>query len=259
MRLPALFFTLACSLMACTGSPRFLLMGEVHDHAGVHRLRLAELQAMVEAGWRPAIAMEQFDTSSQARLADAQARCGLDATCIIDAAGGRSGWDWAFYAPVIVLAQRHGLPLLAANLSRDAAMTIARGQKLEGKDGERLARYPEAPAEVLAGQIEAVRRGHCDLLPAKLLPGMARAQIARDQMMADVVLEAGRDAVLLAGNGHLRKDIGVPHWLPPGAFESIAYVEAPSPAGHYDREYLLPPEPREDPCAALAASQSSAR
>ena len=43
---------------------------------------------------------------------------------------------------------------------------------------------------------------------------MARAQLARDAFMAKLLREnAGRGIVLLAGNGHVRADLGVAQWL----------------------------------------------
>ena len=43
---------------------------------------------------------------------------------------------------------------------------------------------------------------------------MARAQIARDIVLARSVRPyLSRGVVLLTGNGHVRKDIGVPYWL----------------------------------------------
>ena len=38
-----------------------VLLGEVHDNPVQHGLRLEVLRRAFEAGWRPAIAMEQFD------------------------------------------------------------------------------------------------------------------------------------------------------------------------------------------------------
>jgi uncharacterized iron-regulated protein len=42
-----------------------LLLGEVHDNAQGHKLRYELLRQRVEAGWRPAIVMEQFDRENQ--------------------------------------------------------------------------------------------------------------------------------------------------------------------------------------------------
>ena len=47
-------------------------------------------------------------------------------------------------------------------------------------------------------------------------PRMAQAQFARDAVMAEVLRRSapqGGGVVLLAGNGHVRRDIGVPRWL----------------------------------------------
>jgi hypothetical protein len=42
-----------------------LILGEVHDNAEQHRLRLEVLHRAFAQGWRPAIAMEQFDRDRQ--------------------------------------------------------------------------------------------------------------------------------------------------------------------------------------------------
>ena len=82
--------------------PQVLLLGEVHDNAQGHRQRYELLRRRVEAGWRPAIAMEQFDQENQALLTRAQKDC-ADADCIIRVMAG-SRWDWAQYRPVLELA-----------------------------------------------------------------------------------------------------------------------------------------------------------
>jgi hypothetical protein len=54
------------------GNPQVLLLGEVHDNAQGHKLRYELLRQRVEAGWRPAIVMEQFDRENQDLLDKAQ-------------------------------------------------------------------------------------------------------------------------------------------------------------------------------------------
>src|SRR5690606_29853931 len=144
-------------------APRLLLLGEVHDNAAGHALRLRHLKAYADGSARVVIAMEQFDRERQADLDAAMARCRA-AACVIDAAApGKSGWNWDYYAPVIQLALDHELPLLAANLSRDEASAVV-------KDGFGAALSPELqakysldalPEALLAAQMEEVREGHC--------------------------------------------------------------------------------------------------
>jgi hypothetical protein len=73
---------------------------------------------------------------------------------------------------------------------------------------------PQVPEARDAGPHEHIVEGHCGQLNAQTAARMALAQVARDQFMARVLqAHAGRGVVLLAGNGHVRTDIGAPRWL----------------------------------------------
>ena len=43
---------------------------------------------------------------------------------MVQAGGAAPGWDWPFYKPYIRLALAHGLPIMAANVSRADARTV---------------------------------------------------------------------------------------------------------------------------------------
>ena len=238
------------------------LLGEIHDNADAHRMRLAMLRRALAAGWRPAIAMEQFDLQRQADIDRARRKAPRDAQHVIDlAAPIRSGWDWALYRPVIALALEYELPLLAANLSGAETGKIVRGGYADVFDADRLAALgldqPVAP-DWQAAQEREIDAGHCGLLPAAMWPAMARAQFARDAVMADLLrTHADRGVVLIAGDGHVRRDIGVPRRLVAADLRrvlAIGFLEAddsPAPAGAYDAVVRVPPAPRPDPCTAL--------
>ena len=242
------------------------LLGEVHDNPAGHRERLALLTRAVGAGWRPVIAMEQFDTDRQADIDRARREAPRDAQHVIDlAAPARSGWDWALYRPVIELALRYDLPLRAANLSGADTSKVVRAGYASVFDAARLAALGLAEAiepSTQAAQEREIDAGHCGMLPAPMWPAMARAQFARDAVMAQVLREAGANgasgAVLIAGNGHVRRDIGVARWLAPAEqarVVAIGFVEAPvSPAfaAAFDRVVPMPAAPRADPCEAFA-------
>ena len=265
---PALTAALATLLvsscqMAPTASPRsaaaapVLLLGETHDNGAGHRLRAEDLRRRVEAGWRPAIAMEQFDREQQPAL-DAAMRDCADADCVISKViTAKSTWQWPFYKPVIELALTYKLPLLAANLSRADAGKVIQDGFAAALDAGVISRYgldKPLPAAVLSHQAEEVRSGHCGMLPEEMLEPMARAQIARDVVMAETLrLRAADGAVLIAGNGHVRRDIAVPFWLRQQGLTalSVGYVEqAPAP-GEFDESHRIPAFARPDPCVAL--------
>ena len=230
-----------------------VLLGEVHDNREQHALRLAALQTLVDSGARPALALEQFDRERQDtidRLLAQQPR--PDADALIAAAGG-PGWDWSLYRPFLALALDRGLPIVAANVSRDAARAVIReGLAAQGFD-------PAVPDDILQSQAGDIEASHCGLIDGAMARRMALAQVARDQAMARVLAaqdRAGRSVVLLAGNGHVRSDIGVPRWLPPALRArsvAIGLLEDSGGAGAYDRVVITKAQPRTDPCEAMRA------
>ncbi|HEX2013233.1 MAG TPA: ChaN family lipoprotein, partial [Roseateles sp.] len=104
-------------------------------------------------------------------------------------------------------------------------------------------------------------QGHCGMLGGERLVGMRWAQRARDAAMWLSLQEAAaaaRPAVLLAGNGHVRLDYGVPQLarrLHPGArLVSVGFVDgAAKVAGApYSHVWVTPaPAGRGEPCEGM--------
>ena len=247
-----------------------VLLGEVHDNPVQQRLRLEVLRRAFEAGWRPAIAMEQFDREQQVDIERARMARPLDADYLIEEAAkkhGKSinGWNWEYYRPYVALALQYGVPLLAANLSRhDAQKIIELGYSAVFDDSmEHLLGLDRQRPSLLAAQENEIDLGHCHALPREQLPAMARAQVARDAVMAEVLREhAAQGVVLLAGDGHARQDIGVPTWFDPPTRARVFTV------GFLERGDLAPPSafdavvstdavPRPDRCATLQRREKS--
>jgi uncharacterized iron-regulated protein len=243
-----------------------VLLGEVHDNAAQHRLRLDLLRRAFAAGWRPAIAMEQFDIERQADIDRARRERPRDAQYVIEQAtaqGARPGdsWNWAFYRPYVALALEYDVPLLAANLSNADTRRIVRGGLAAGFDAERLAALGldrAIASDWLQAQEREIDRGHCGALPATLWPRMAQAQFARDAVMADLLRRhAQQGIVLLAGNGHVRRDLGVPRWID-GQQASRLFVvgllesaDTDTPVGAFDIALRTEVAERPDPCAGF--------
>ena len=277
---PSLNRRAACALLAlgaagCAAPPELAgwerrlrgdavaLLGEVHDHEELHALRLAGLARAVEHGWRPAVAMEAFDADAQGAIDAARRDRPRDARRLVERASPRpSGWHWPLYLPAVQLALDHDLPLVAANLPRATAVRLVREDAAAvlgaGRARELGLDRPLDPA-LHAALRRAVDEGHCGALPAAALDGMARAQAARDALMAERVRRhADRGVALLAGNGHVRRDVGVPRWLadlPRERLASVGFVEAPADEAlrsAFDAVVVAPPRRREaDPCDRL--------
>lgn len=239
-------------LVAAVQSKPVVLLGEVHDNAMQHALRLDALRALVAGGARPALLMEQFDHDRQADLDRARAIATADAESVVAAAASHpAGWNWDSYRPFVALALRYRLPIIAANLSRAAARrVIEAGTQAAGFDAA------DVPADILEGQASAIAASHCGAVDAGLARRMAFAQVARDRLMARLVeTHAARGALLLAGNGHVRTDIGVARWLSAAVRERSVAVglveEGDAASGSFDVVVVTARQPRSDPCAQL--------
>ena len=198
--------------------------------------------------------MEQFDTDQQAQLNAAMRDC-TDADCVVArVSNGKSGWTWDYYKPVITLALQHHLPLYAANLSRGDATKVVKDGFAAALPAELIARYrlDALPADVLQAQETEVRDSHCGMLPESLIAPMAKAQIARDVVMAETLrAHAGSGIVLIAGNGHTRGDIAVAYWLRQQglAARAVGFLDSDARADSYDEVHRIPKTERPDPCA----------
>ncbi|MCO4890952.1 ChaN family lipoprotein [Cupriavidus sp. WGtm5] len=241
------------ALSAAFAGKSYVLLGEVHDNAAGQQQRLEALTRAIEQGWRPAIAMEQFDRERQADIDRARRERPRDADYLIAQAGG-GAWQWPLYQPVVALALQYDLPLVAANLSRADAAKIVRGgldRLFSADERQQLGLTGALPPDLVAAQTAVLDRGHCGNFPKAMLPGMLAAQAARDAVMAQALRPyAGRGAVLIAGNGHVRRDVGVPRWLGGDAGQalSIGYVENAPEEGKFDRAVVVPAVERKDPC-----------
>jgi uncharacterized iron-regulated protein len=252
------------ALAAAMHAHPVVILGEVHDNAGQHALRAAALEALIASGARPAIAFEQFDRDRQADIERARRERPADADYLIAQAKGAPGWQWDLYRPYVQLALDPDQPIVAANQSRADAMKVGTGgwEALPGgaARGELLRRT--LPDGFLRTQEKAIAAGHCDLLPAEALPAIARAQIARDAVLAEAIgPHVARGVVLLTGNGHARIDVGVPFWLSPAERArtvSIGIVERGGtgddalPADDFDAYVMTDRAERPDPCVDLA-------
>jgi uncharacterized iron-regulated protein len=270
---PALLATVAaCTTVAPAPAPwetrldgdAVVLLGEVHDHAPLQRLRLEVLRRALARGWRPAIAMEQLDRERQAAIDAARRNHPQDAQQLIAAAGGGTpprGWNWELYRPVIELALTYNLPLVAADLSNaDAARIVHDGEGSVFDTGARAALGLDRPvgAAWYAALEREIDAGHCHALPPERLPAMVRAQLTRDAVLAAALrAHAEHGVVLIAGNGHVRRDIGVPRWLGEALAPrvlAVGFLEDDAPESlrtAFDAAVFAPPVSREDPCAAF--------
>ncbi len=193
-----------------------LLLGEQHDAPQHQAWERATVQWLAQRGELAALVLEMAEAGrSTAGLPRGASEAAVQKALYWN----NTSWPWAAYGPVAMAAVRAGVPVLGGNLPRKALNTATADASLDD----------QVPAAALALQTQAVRKGHCDLLPEKMLPGMVRVQVARDISMARVAAAAhrpGQVVLLVAGFGHVLRDVGVPLHLPANLVSKVAIAQS---------------------------------
>ncbi|RKH38566.1 ChaN family lipoprotein [Corallococcus sicarius] len=256
-------------------STQYVLLGERHDHPDHHQLQAELVRATTHAGRRPALAFEMLDVTQWSTIAASLKRSPGDAEALAQALDWeKSGWPaFSLYAPVFNAGLEAQLPIVAANLPRaQVRELVMKGpEALPAELRGRLQLDAPVPEDEAKAVREELDRSHCGELPKEMLEPMALAQRARDAMMADQLLglSVGNGALLITGNGHVRKDRAVPAHLVRRMKDvtvlSVALLEvspeALKPQDYaaltgtttlpYDYVWFTPAMPEDDPCKAL--------
>lgn len=222
-----------------------VLLGEQHDAVAHQAWQQATVEQLAKQERLAALVIEMAPrTGSTASLArDASEDAVQQALRWQDAA-----WPWPRYRGVVMAAVRAGVPVLGGNLPRADMKQAMRNENLD----------THLPPEGWQRQLDAIREGHCGLLPDTQLAPMARIQLARDASMAEVARAAvkpGKTVLLVAGRGHVLRGVGIPTWLPEAAGAKVAVAQAgeTSVAQASDVDWLQKTDamPAKDHCAEL--------
>jgi uncharacterized iron-regulated protein len=242
----------------------FVLLGELHDNEMHHQRRGQLIQAM--QAYRPTVVAEHMELGKPVHatheLLSGLEQAGFDA----------KAWAWPLHQSLFEPILQAGIPLMGGNITRDMARKVVReGEQTLPVHLQTL--ISQAPLIEQAGnRLDGdLIDSHCGMMNTSMLPGLRLAQRARDAAMFDALRSASnRPAVLVAGNGHVRQDYGVPsmirRWLPEARYLSIGFIEdrqgvAPDIqqyAEQYDYLWMTDATEREDPCAAFANQAPSA-
>ena len=220
-----------------------LLVGEQHDAAAHQQIEREIVESLAARRQLAALAVEMAESGTDtgklpAAATEAQVRTALR--------WSDEAWPWQSYGPVVMAAVRAGVPVLGANLPRARMKDAMADVSLD-------AQLPVAAMQI---QQEAIRDGHCGLLPATQIGPMTRIQIARDREMARMLAEArvpGKTIVLVSGAGHTAPALGVPQHLPTDVRVRTLRLDAGAEdkSAGFDAVWTTPPAPAKDHCAEL--------
>ena len=236
------------------------VLGEVHDNPRHHQLR-GELLRQLPAASKTVVAEH---LSWRLRFKE-----GGELLTNLQAAGfEEKGWGWPLHQPLFEAVTAMQMPLVGGNLPGESIKEVfkTRGQSLPEAVRSLLAKAPFDEQQRKAMN-EEIDQGHCGAMPASMFEGMAAVQRGRDAAMAEVAL-AHLPSVVVAGNGHAWKHLGVPFVMNKAAPQlssvSVLFMEWDDSRPNSEKQaflaelapqadyvWLTPSHPRKDPCESL--------
>lgn len=227
-----------------------VIIGEFHDNPD-HHARQFDLLGTIDP---KAVVYEMLTPAEAADLSNIE-RSGDAMTKAV------AGFHWsniADYAEVLAASP----VIVGAAMPRDAVRAAFEdgAAKVFGADASRFGLTDALPEDMLVARKQMQFEAHCEAMPLSMMGGMVEAQRLRDASFARTVLEAfdahGGPVVLITGNGHARRDWGVPAALaqaqPDLIIFSIGQGEGGAALqGAYDSVFDSTPAKRGDPCAAF--------
>jgi uncharacterized iron-regulated protein len=227
--------------------PQVLLLGEQHDAPEHQQWQHATAQNLIARQQLAAVVLEMAD---QGQDTDKLPRTATEQEVQTALQWNDKGWPWQAYGPAIMTAVRAGIPVFGGNLPRANMRQVMQDSAWDS----------HLPPAAWEQQRQAIRIGHCDLLPENQITPMARIQLAKDARMAQTIapqVQAGKTVLLIAGRGHVLRSMGIPTWLPAEISRLIAIGQAggKAQADRAESDYVVrtPALADKDHCADLRA------
>ena len=231
------------------------VIGEIHDNMD-HHVRQAELTAAI----MPTALVFEMLSAEDAQAIDPEKRRDVSALQALN--WWERGADvGTHYVPILLAAAE--AQVFGAHVSRERARA-AMQQGAASYFGVQSEIY--GLSEPLGHEEQAAREAyqlaaHCDALPAEMLPKMVDVQRLRDAELARAtalaLAKTYGPVVVITGNGHARKDWGMPVYLNKARADLLVYSMGQGEKGLlldgvFDEVSFSPVTLRDDPCAAFS-------
>lgn len=232
-----------------------VIVGEMHDNPHHH-----QFQADVIAAQRPAAVVFEMLSPEQAAVITPEM---LGDAAALEAALGweASGWpDFDIYYPIFAaLGEARVYGAAAPRDTVRAAIGSGAAAVFDG-DAARFGLDKPLPDAQQAAREADQQVAHCNALPEQMLGGMVEAQRLRDATFAAVTAQAlsdtGGPVIVITGNGHTRRDRGIPAALAHAGITDVIAIgqfeEPPEGDVPFDLWRVTDPVERDDPCAAFS-------
>lgn len=231
---------------------RVVYAGETHTEYGSHLLQLQILQALQNRNKNLVIGLEMFPRSSQQALDD-YIRGKIDEREFIKASSYFEVWgyDYRLYRDIMAYAKAQRIPLIGLNLDKEISRQVFATGSLDGLTPEQRSQVAGERDLDIPGyrqRLQAVHHQH-ESPHGSSFAGFLQAQALWDETMAESVVKAlqrspGSQMLVLAGNGHVVKDSGIPPRVArrlPGITQQVVTAAGDMASSEGQADYLMFP------------------
>jgi uncharacterized iron-regulated protein len=208
------------AMLADAARADVLFVGEQHDDPNTHRLELAILLGLARRRGNVALALEMFERDVQGLVTEYAAGTAAEEAFL------KGSRPWPRYAtdyrPLVEFAKTHGWPIVASNVPRRLASTVAKGglAALRSADGDAslYAAEQRCPDDDYFDRFAETMTSHPAPGTEKMSPADQRAMVQRfyesqclkDETMAESVVRARETGAPLVVhvNGSFHSDFG---------------------------------------------------
>ncbi len=197
-----------------------LYIGETHRLKRHHREQVVVLEEMVNRVRPVVLGVEQLERRDQVEI-DRFNACEIDFETLAQGINWQAQWpNFEDYRALMEAAQQAGAWIVGLNAPREIIRKIGRNgiDALDGEERRALAEHLNFDDPVYRRLMDRVMLVHASF-DASDLKNVFQAQVARDETMAETLVEAykainrkGREplAIMIAGAGHMSFRLGVP-------------------------------------------------
>ena len=209
------------NLIATIHDGDIILLGETYDNLFQHRAR-ADLISKIQ--------VKEFTIVSEHLVSGNEITYSGRLLEDLETIGfNKEAWSWPVHEVLYKKFEELRLPIFGGNLSQEDINNIYVGKRFSQSDTltpivKRSALDSQSKDKLLNDLV----LGHCGVVEEDLLSFMFKVQRLRDASLAYIASKVA-PAIVIAGNGHVRRDYGVPQILekinPNGNIISIAFLE----------------------------------
>ena len=229
------------ALADAMGRADYVMLGERHDNPRHHEIQSQLIEMVAASGKSGAVIAEMIEPLHQPILDEINLAYGvidkdqsdLKETMITDLGINleweKRGWfKWDIYRDVFATALDSNMSVHAGNPNRKTLMEIGRGGELGAEMLQNLDWDNDYTASERNDLLDELVGSHCGMMGREAMAPLVTLQRLKDAHMGRAMRQARKDegvAILIAGNGHTRKDRGVGKYLPKDGVVSIAIME----------------------------------